>query len=170
MHHPPPLPSSEAALMDVEAAFRPAIPTFVPWWAYDSNGVLNVFLSSRNGRQTQIRHWTETSSHEWCAECSNIFDGDGDGDKTVTVRIQVEFESIIVVRINKDALLWGTSWSHFSSRVTATFMLLQDYVDRFRCGVNVKNRMFLSPGEAAAMAGKERLELFLEREREDRMR
>jgi hypothetical protein len=54
----------------------------------------------------------------------------GTGTGTVTVMIQVEFELIIVVRIKKDALLWGTSCSHFSSRVTTTFMLLQDYVDR----------------------------------------
>jgi hypothetical protein len=49
-------------------------------------------------------------------------------------------------------------------------MLLQDYVDRFRCGVYAQNRMFLSPGKAAAMAGKERQQLFLESEREDWMR
>jgi hypothetical protein len=48
--------------------------------------------------------------------------------------------------------------------------MLQDYVDRFRYGVYAKNRMFLSPGEAAAMAGKERLQLFSERVREDRVR
>lgn len=171
MHHPPPLPMSHGELLAAYDKLGHSITGFQDFVAVGPHRNRVVFICSAQTIPWPLfHHWTSTASHEFCTECSSAFDKTEPAeDKTVTVRIQISSKLSITVWLKKGSLLWGCAPNRFrENRMSTTFMFLQDLIDDYTIEVyKAKSGRTLSLYQAAALAGKQRLQTFKAREEED---